>query len=209
VAGRRGRRDFGWIRQLPSGRYQASYLGPDGKRRTAPATFALKGDARTWLAGVEGEMRRGEWRDPADAEVRLSEYAGTWITQRPGLRPRTVELYRWVLGKHVTPYLGALRLADLDNNAPAIRAWRRALLDAGVSATMTAKAYRLLRAILNTAVEDETIRRNPCRIKGAGFEPSAERPTLTPAQVAALAGQCSAAVRGAGAARDVRESAVG
>ena len=71
---------------------------------------------------------------------------------------------------------------------PAIRAWRRTLLDAGVSATMTAKAYRLLRAILNTAVEDETIRRNPCRIKGAGFEASAERPTLTPAQVAALAG---------------------
>jgi hypothetical protein len=30
-----------------------------------------------------------------------------------------------------------------------------------------APAYRLLRAIFNTAVEDEVILRNPCKIKGA------------------------------------------
>jgi integrase len=42
-----------------------------------------------------------------------------------------------------------------------------------------AKAYRLLRAILNTAADDGLIRRNPCRIKGAGQEKSPERPVLT------------------------------
>jgi hypothetical protein len=41
------------------------------------------------------------------------------------------------------------------------------------------KAYRLLRAIMNTAVEDGLIRRNPCRIKGAGSEDSPEGPVLT------------------------------
>src|SRR5947208_3164526 len=30
------RRRFGNVRKLPSGRYQSSYLGPDGQRRTAP-----------------------------------------------------------------------------------------------------------------------------------------------------------------------------
>lgn len=50
-----------------------------------------------------------------------------------------------------------------------------------------AKAYRLLRAILNTAVEDGLIRRNPCRIKGAGIERSPDRPVLTVTQVYALA----------------------
>jgi hypothetical protein len=34
-----------------------------------------------------------------------------------------------------------------------------------VSAVTVAKAYRLLKAILNTAVDDGLIRRNPCRIK--------------------------------------------
>lgn len=49
-----------------------------------------------------------------------------------------------------------------------------------------AKAYRLLRTILNTAVDDGTIRRNPCRIKGAGIERIEERPVLSARQVLAL-----------------------
>jgi integrase len=51
----------------------------------------------------------------------------------------------------------------------------------------TSKAYRLLTAILNTAVDDGLIRRNPCRIKGASVEKSPERPVLTVPEVFALA----------------------
>jgi integrase len=40
---------------------------------------------------------------------------------------------------------------------------------------------------MNTAVDDGLVRRNPCRIKGAGSEDSPERPVLTVAQVYALA----------------------
>ncbi len=50
-----------------------------------------------------------------------------------------------------------------------------------------AKCYRLLRAILNTAVVDEVIVRNPCNIKGAGIERTPERPVATTTQVWALA----------------------
>src|SRR5262245_44735579 len=54
----------------------------------------------------------------------------------------------------------------------------------GVSATTTAKAYRLLRAVLMTAVEeDKILPRNPCRIRGAGSEQAPERLVLTVAQV--------------------------
>ncbi len=68
-----------------------------------------------------------------------------------------------------------------------MRRWRKTLLDDGVSTITMAKAYRLLKAILNTALDDGVIRRNPCRIKGAGREKSPERPTLTIAQAYALA----------------------
>ncbi len=68
-----------------------------------------------------------------------------------------------------------------------MRRWRKKLLDSGLSTITTAKAYRLLRAIFNTAADDGIIRRNPCRIKGAGQEESAERPTLTIPEVYALA----------------------
>jgi integrase len=56
-----------------------------------------------------------------------------------------------------------------------------------VSAVTVAKAYRLLKAIFNTAVDDGLICRNPFRIKGAGQEKSAERPLLTVRQVYAVA----------------------
>ena len=62
-----------------------------------------------------------------------------------------------------------------DINEPHVRRWRKNLLDAGVGPVTAAKAYRLLKAILNTAVDDGMIRRNPCRIKGAGEEKSPER----------------------------------
>jgi integrase len=75
----------------------------------------------------------------------------------------------------------------VEPNGGVIASWRKQLLDAGVSAVTTAKAYRLLKAVLNTALDDGAIRRNPCRIKGGGQEESPERPTLTIAQVYALA----------------------
>ena len=72
-------------------------------------------------------------------------------SKRPGLRPRTVYLYRWTLSKHLEPSFGRVFLSDID--PPMVRRWRLRLLDEGVSVSMVAKAYRLLRAILNTAVD--------------------------------------------------------
>jgi integrase len=81
--------------------------------------------------------------------------------------------------------LGSRTLADIKE--PHVRRWRKSLLDAGVSAVTAAKAYRLLKAVPNTAVDDGLIRRNPCRIKGAGQEVSPERPVLTVPEVYAVA----------------------
>jgi len=50
-----------------------------------------------------------------------------------------------------------------------------------------AKAYRFLHAVLTTAVEDGSIRCNPCTIKGASQHEADERPVATLAQVFALA----------------------
>lgn len=55
-----------------------------------------------------------------------------------------------------------------------------------------AKAHRLLRCILNTAVEDGRILANPCQIRKAGAEAPPERPTVSPAIVGALVAQVPA-----------------
>ncbi len=54
--------------------------------------------------------------------------------------------------------------------------------------TAAAQAYRLLHAILATAVTDGLIVTNPAQVKGAGIVRHAERETATPAEVAQLAG---------------------
>ena len=65
MSGRSRRRGFGYIRRLSSGRYQASYLGPDLVRRPGPQTFLTKGDAEGWLSRRREEIAAGEWVPPA------------------------------------------------------------------------------------------------------------------------------------------------
>lgn len=186
MANKGGHRRFGNVRKLPSGRFQARYLGSDGRVRTAPKTFATKRDAERALTLIEGQLISGEWTDPERGKVKLGDYATKWIEQRQKLRPRTRELYAWLLRKHIAPHLGSVALGQL--STPMIRDWLSVLADAGVSATSRAKAYRLLRAMLMTAVdEDKILTRNPCRVRGAGTEEAPERPTLTVAQVFDLA----------------------
>jgi integrase len=179
------RRRFGAVRRLPSGRFQARYPGPDGVTRPADDTFETKTEAEVWLARKEAEIFDGDWIDPDAGAILLCEYAATWIEERPGLRPKTITLYRYLLRAHIAPHFPAMTVAELKTDA--VRHWRKKLLANGVSPVTTAKAYRLLRAIMNTAVDDGLIRRNPCRIKGAGTEESPERPVLTVHQVYALA----------------------
>lgn len=186
MANKKGHRGFGNVRRRESGRWQARYPGPDGQMRNAPETFATKREAEKWLSLVEAQMVTGEWTDPARAKITLSLYANKWISERPGLRRRTKALYEWLWSKHLDPHLGAVQLGSL--TTALIREWRAGLLAAGVSQSVTAKSYRLLRAILNTAVgEDRILPRNPCRVRGADKENAAERPVLTVAQVFELA----------------------
>ncbi|WP_244788745.1 tyrosine-type recombinase/integrase [Streptomyces sp. BJ20] len=184
MANSRGRRRrFGAIRRLPSGRYQARYPGPDGVMRPAPFTFETTADADDWLAEKQTEIRRGEWRDPEAGAVGFRAYADKWVEERE-LAPLTRDLYRYLLDKHLTAFADS----DLDEiTAPRVREWRAERLRITGAKTITAKAYRLLKAIMETAVDDELIQRNPCRIKGAGKEKAAERRIATVAQVDALA----------------------
>lgn len=180
------RRRFGKIRKRQSGRYQASFIDPAGRRRYAPHTFATKVEANDWLTVQEATMVRGDWSDPERGKVPFGAYASRWIEERPGLRPRTVELYQWLLKRYLEPTFGAQLLTDI---TPAgVRRWRAQLIDDGVSEGMVAKAYRLMRAVLNTAVDhDELIKRNPCRIERGGAEQPGERPVLTLGEVFLLA----------------------
>ncbi|MDX3313547.1 site-specific integrase [Streptomyces sp. ME08-AFT2] len=185
MAGRKPqrRREFGTVRKLASGRWQARYLGPDGQRHKAPETFETKSDAQDWLNLVRADIERNAWRDPDAGAINFEKYTLRWMEER-GLAPTTLDRYDGLLRLHILPTFGAKDLDEI--SPPSIRTWRAERLKV-TGATTVAKSYRLLKAILQTAVDDDLLRTNPCRIKGAGKEEADERPTATIEQVFDLA----------------------
>jgi integrase len=179
----RKRRRFGKIRKLPSGRYQASFIGPSGARQTAPQTFRTKTDADRWLSTVEADLSRGTWLDEDLSRESFGVYANAWLRDHPKIGPRYRETCERNLRLHLAPLLGVPLRAITPG---VVREWYAAALRGNGGRTSIAQSYRFLRAVMNTALRDGAITKNPCQIPGAGSDRAKERPVATPAQVAAL-----------------------
>lgn len=113
------KRAFGWVRRLPSKRYQASFPHPQipGKRVKAPSTFSHKSDAEHWLRVQERAIERDEWLSPEEQEARrpkshtLQETYDRFLVQRPQpLALSTVTAYEQDWRLRIAPYWGV----DLD-----------------------------------------------------------------------------------------------
>ncbi|POX87617.1 site-specific integrase [Mycobacterium kansasii] len=192
----RTRRSFGRMRQLPSGRWQASYLH-NGAVYKALATFPTKSSAGHWLQAEEDlidldRRRPGEWTPPAERAARrqaekltLRTYANTWLDNKIKLARRTRDNYRGHLDNHILPALGDFGLAEITPEH--VRTWFAGL--GTEHDTRNAQAYAVLNGVFNTAVADDLIDRSPCRIKGAAQVKHAKRSVvlLDAAQLTELA----------------------
>lgn len=180
----RKRRGFGRIRQERSGRYSAAYIGPDAKLHHAPRTYSAESDAEGWLANQRRKIELGTWGAVERSDgITLRAYADKWIEQRH-LRPRTRLHYESMLERLILPTLGDAKLVTL---TPAkIREWHAEL--GNDHPTRNAHVYALVHAICTTAVQDEVLDANPCRIRAA-MQTKRKRNVdiLTPAEVDRLA----------------------
>lgn len=176
-------RQFGHIRKFKSGRWQASYVGPGGKRRTAPRTFRTKTDARRWLATVEADLLRGVWVDDDLGRETFGNYARAWLTDNPRIGPR----WRETCLRNLRLHLADLDGVELRKLTPVmVRRWHADALRGAGGRTSIAQSYRFLRAVLNGAVREGAIAKNPCQVVGAGADRARERTVASPAEVAAL-----------------------
>ena len=170
------RRAFGTTRKHRSGRWGAEYTHPISRERVLPGhSFRTKADALKWLATAEVDLDRGQLLDPSGTKQTFESYATTWLAGRNDLRPKTLSLYDYLLRVHLLPHLGAAPMGKID---PAtIRRWHGTVSAGDQSAVTIAKAYRLLRQIMQAAVDDMLLRANPCTLKNVSVEHSAERAT--------------------------------
>jgi len=125
---------------------------------------ALYGDTH-WVSPTE---QKAKARKIAKMET-LAAYGRRWITERRNsrgepLRALTRKDYEQILAKYIVPTLGRMHVDEITRAD--VRQWHAGLADAG-QRTRT-KAYALLRAIMNIAVDDELIAASPVHIRGAG-----------------------------------------
>jgi hypothetical protein len=111
------RRYFGSIRRRESGRWQIRYRTRDGVRVAWPETYARRADAVRVLAELERQSQvAGNWLDVAGSKVLFAAYADEWINQHPRLGPRTADVYRSLIRRHLAPPLGQIPLGQLDSH---------------------------------------------------------------------------------------------
>ncbi|AWH13552.1 tyrosine integrase [Mycobacterium Phage Leviathan] len=160
------RRGWGKLRVIGSGRIHASYMH-DGVRYNAPTTYDNRMDAEAWLAREHRLIEMEQWTPPAErlakkavSAITVEEYTKKWIAERD-LAGGTKDLYTTHARKRIYPVLGDTPVVEM---TPAlVRAWW-----AGMGKeypTARRHAYNVLRAVMNTAVEDKLLSENPCRIE--------------------------------------------
>jgi integrase len=188
------RREFGQVRQLRSDRWQARWklagVWHTARRESdgGPMTFTTAKKAADHLAWVRREIEAGRWRPPTKslAVPTLREYANGWLMSRD-LGPTTRDHYWQVLRDHIFPTFGDVAITAV--TPAAVRTWHADLARPKGSRvkdrpTARAHAYGLLRTIMNTAVADEVIAANPCRVRGGGQSKRVKR--IVPATLAEL-----------------------
>ena len=181
-----------FIRKLSTAsgvRYEVRWRPAPGQAERSQR-FESNDQAKAFKAQTEAAQSRGIAYDPARGRIRFQTYAEQWLEGRP-LASTTRDNYAETLQRHVYPTFGSTPVSRISPDE--IRRWFRPLRERIPSTA--SRAYRIIHAILATAVEDDLIPRNPCRIKGAGSDPHTERPFVPAEVVLALADIAHARIR--------------
>jgi integrase len=176
------RRQWGSVRRLASGRYQARL--PDGS--PAPDTFSTKAEASRWLSLAEADVVRGTFVHPSlSANVTVAEWLEEWRASHSlHKRPTTLVRDESAIRRHLVPRLGDVQLANLRQTD--IQAFV-ALLRREVGPGTTRSIYGVLRAALNAAVNAELLARSPARGIKLPQTPRTDVVALRPAELHGLA----------------------
>lgn len=136
-------------------RHIARYVTPDGHERSE--WFARAIDAETRVAQVEADKARGDWIDPRLGAIPLEAFYANWRAKAAGLSPTTLDKYDRAWRLDVAPALGPVPLAQITRAAVRNMLARA---EARASAWQATEALKLLRRLLNAAMDEERIRRN-------------------------------------------------
>src|SRR5262249_40481479 len=97
------------IYRSASGGYEIQYTDSTGRVRWQRTLGGLR-EARHARAEVQARLGRGELVNRTKRT--LLEVGDDWLAAQHHLRPRTRQLYRTALDRHINPRLGSRRVSD-------------------------------------------------------------------------------------------------
>lgn len=184
-------RQFGSVKVLESGKFQASYKrNVGGKTKTfyGPQAFSTKTEANNWLTMEANLVLTNKWSVPGDANPMNTEaptfgvYATRHIklqTNSKGihLKPSTAEKYESYITKYLSNF-GDLPITSITKSM-VDEWWLKATSNGKL--TTASKAYKFMHSVYVRAEKDGWMgdRSNPCQVKGAQ-NASTGRATYTP-----------------------------
>lgn len=152
-------------------RGQGSRLRWRVRWRISPTTarsrsFERKGDAQRFLNDLRIAADQGENYDPSRSKITIGELSQRWLDQMqpPVVTAATYDRYQVSVRVQVSPTFANVSVGALRPST--VRTWIAEISRQGLSASSVIQAHQRLCQILDLAVMDERIRKNPARDKG-------------------------------------------
>ena len=147
----------GNVARRPDGAWRARYRDPSGREHAQH--FDRKIDAQRWLAASEITQARGEWLDPHRARVRVGEWSTTWLAGQVQLKPSTRARYELAVRRQILPTWRNVPLAEI--TYADVATWVQRLAASHLAPASVRYAHRVFSLILDDAVRDGRLARNP------------------------------------------------
>jgi integrase len=141
------------------GRWLARWRDPGGKQRKK--SFDRKVDAQRWLDQMRADTHRGQYIDPRAGTVLVGDLARTWADGLSHLKESTAATYRGIVKVHTLPAFGTWQLDELRRSD--VQAWVERMSKNAKAPGTVRQSHRALSLILDTAVDDGRVARNPAQ----------------------------------------------
>jgi len=177
---------MGNIQKRESGRWRARYRDPSGRERARH--FDRKIDAERWLVAIESTKHRGEWVDPAMSRITVGDWSTRWLQGQCQLKPQTRHRYRNIMRVQILPEWERVRLSAITHAD--VVAWVAKLVADGYAGSTVRQVHRVFSLMLDLAVRDGRLPRNPATGVRLPRAAKGEPVFLTHTQVEQLARGC-------------------
>jgi integrase len=142
-------------------RYKVRYVDPDGVERSKSFPDRQKKKAEDFLIEMESDKREGKYIDPNAGKVLFKVQAESWLKgySADAATRQTIESR---LRSQVYPFFGHRQVGAITPQL--VRDWLGDMQEKGLGPTYQAVLFETLSSIMNSAVDDRRIHRNPCKV---------------------------------------------